>query len=223
MNKVLGRIFSLVGNIGTFLIVLVTLLVIVAGILTSSFNMVLACVLIAFNIVFTIIAHIGNNIEDSNLEGLKLKVILFRLLGWIPNFLGMIIAIVGVFVAILGGIGASDPEMFMGLIPAESVENYGLLVLGIAMLLGGVIWMNLYGVYILHHCKYCGANLKGGDYAYEEIERSAIFGNDDKVRLRSKIRFEFDCPECGETNVIFKTLQTDGEQIDNYARGIVGR
>ena len=113
--------------------------------------------------------------------------------------------------------------MYLGIIPAESVENYGLLVLGIAMVLGGIIWMNLYGAYILHHCKYCGSNLKGGDYAYEEIERSAKYGNDNKVRLRSKIRFEFDCPECGETNVIFKTLQTDGEQIDRYARGIVGR
>ena len=103
------------------------------------------------------------------------------------------------------------------------MENYGLVFWGIAMVVDGSILMNLYGAYILHHCKYCGTNLKGGDYSYEESEKTAMLGNDEEVRLNSKIRYEFDCPECGETTVCFKTLRTDGEQIDRYARGIVGK
>ena len=83
--------------------------------------------------------------------------------------------------------------------------------------------LDYYQHFVLHHCKYCGSNLKGGGYEYEEIEREAIFGNSDKVRLTSKIRFEFDCPECGESTVFFKKLSTNGEQIDKYARSIVGR
>jgi len=116
-----------------------------------------------------------------------------------------------------------DPTLFEEFIPAEVVENGGVLVLGIAMFVGGAVWMNIFGTYVLHHCKHCGCNLKGGDYDYEEIERSAFFDNSDKVHLRSKIRFEFECPECGESTVFYKTLRTDGEQIDNYARSIVGR
>ena len=197
--KVLGRVFSLVGNIGTFLAVL-------AAMFFGLFDLVMTCVFLGLSIVFFIIANIGNKIEDSIGEGLKLKITLFKLLGWFPNLVGKIIGIAGPFVIIFAVIGF--PEFLM---------------LGIAMFIGGAVWMNLYGAYILHHCKYCGSNLKGGGYEYEEIERSAMFGNSDKVRLVSKIRFEFDCPECGESTVFFKKLNTDGEQIDKYARSIVGR
>lgn len=197
--KVLGMVFSIVGNIGTFLAVL-------AAMFFSLFDMVMTCVFLGLSIVLFIIANIGNKIEDSIGEGLKVKIVLFRLLGWFPNLVGKIVGIAGPFVIIFAVIGF--PEFLM---------------LGIAMFIGGVVWMNLYGTYILHHCKYCGSNLKGGGYEYEEIERSAIFGNSDKVRLVSKIRFEFDCPECGESTVFFKKLNTNGEQIDKYARSIVGR
>ena len=197
--KVLGMVFSLVGNIGTFLAVL-------AAMFFGLFDMVMTCVFLGLSIVLFIIANIGNKIEDSIGEGLKVKIVLFRLLGWFPNLVGKIVGIAGPFVIIFAVIGF--PEFLM---------------LGIAMFIGGAVWMNLYGTYILHHCKYCGSNLKGGGYEYEEIERSAIFGNSDKVRLVSKIRFEFDCPECGESTVFFKKLNTNGEQIDKYARSIVGR
>lgn len=192
-------VFSLVGNIGTFLAVL-------AAMFFGLFDMVMTCVFLGLSIVLFIIANIGNKIEDSIGEGLKVKIVLFRLLGWFPNLVGKIVGIAGPFVIIFAVIGF--PEFLM---------------LGIAMFIGGAVWMNLYGTYILHHCKYCGSNLKGGGYEYEEIERSAIFGNSDKVRLVSKIRFEFDCPECGESTVFFKKLNTNGEQIDKYARSIVGR
>ena len=192
-------VFSLVGNIGTFLAVL-------AAMFFSLFDMVMTCVFLGLSIVLFIIANIGNKIEDSIGEGLKVKIVLFRFLGWFPNLVGKIVGIAGPFVIIFAVIGF--PEFLM---------------LGIAMFIGGAVWMNLYGTYILHHCKYCGSNLKGGGYEYEEIERSAIFGNSDKVRLVSKIRFEFDCPECGESTVFFKKLNTNGEQIDKYARSIVGR
>ena len=199
MKKVLGLVFSLVGNIGTFLTVL-------AAMFFGLFDMVMTCVFLGLSIVLFIIANIGNKIEDSIGEGLKVKIVLFRLLGWFPNLVGKIVGIAGPFVIIFAVIGF--PEFLM---------------LGIAMFIGGAVWMNLYGTYILHHCKYCGSNLKGGGYEYEEIEREAIFGNSDKVRLTSKIRFEFDCPECGESTVFFKKLSTNGEQIDKYARSIVGR
>ena len=223
MKKVLGLIFSLVGNIGTAIIVLVTCGVIALGVLSETFNMAVACVLLAFNVVLFVIANIGNSIEDELQEGLKVKIILFRLLGWIPKLLGLIIGIAGAFVILAGVVGIFDSSLFEGIIPIASVENKALLMLGIAMLVGGCLWLNLYGTYILHHCKYCGCNLKGGDYGYEEIERTATFGNSDKVRLTSKIRFEFDCPECGETTVFYKNLRTDGEMVDNFARSIVGK
>lgn len=223
MKKVLGLVFSLVGNIGTFLIVLATVLVVLFGVLVGTFNMTVTCVLLAFCIVLFIIANIGNNIQDSLGEGLKVKVMLFRLIGWLPNLVGKIIGIAGPFVIILGILGASDPTLFEGILSTEAVAKYGIVMLGVAMFVGGIVWMNLYGTYILHHCKYCGSNFKGGGYDYEEIEREAIFGNSDKVRLTSKIRFEFECPECGESTVFFKKLSTNGEQIDKYARSIVGR
>ena len=223
MKKVLGLIFSLVGNIGTFLIVSANILVVLLGVWVGTFNMDVACVLLAFCIVFFIIANIGNNIQDSLGEGLKVKVILFRLIGWLPNLIGTIIAIAGSIVTMWGVMTVSDPTLFEGILSTEAVEKYGIVMLGVVMSVGGIVWMKLYGGYILHHCKYCGSNLKGGGYDYEEIEREAIFGNSDKVRLRSKIRFEFDCPECGESTVFFKKFNTDGEQIDKYARRIVGR
>lgn len=223
MNKVLGLVFSLVGNIGTFLIVSANILVVLLGVLAGTFNMTLTCVLLAFCIVFFIIANIGNNIQDSLGEGLKVKVVLFRLIGWLPNLLGKIIGIAGPFVIILGIWGANDPKLFEGILSTEAVAEYGIVMLGVVMLVGGCVWMNLYGTYILHHCKYCGSNFKGGGYEYEEIEREANFGNSDKVTLTSKIRFEFVCPECGESTVFFKKLNTNGEQIDKYARSIVGR
>ena len=60
MKKVLGLVFSLVGNIGTFLIVTANILVVLLGVLAGTFNMTLTCVLLAFCIVFFIIANIGN-------------------------------------------------------------------------------------------------------------------------------------------------------------------
>lgn len=179
---------------------------VLAAMFFGLFDMVMTCVFLGLSIVLFIIANIGNKIEDSIGEGLKVKIVLFKLLGWLPNLVGKIVGIAGPFVIIFAVIGF--PEFLM---------------LGIAMFIGGAVWMNLYGTYILHHCKYCGSNLKGGGYEYEEIEREAIFGNSDKVRLTSKIRFEFDCPECGESTVFFKKLSTNGEQIDKYARSIVGR
>lgn len=223
MKKVLGIVFSIVGNIGTFLLVLATLGVIALGVLTASFDMVLAIVLIVSSIACFIIANIGNKIEDSLQNGLKVKFLIFKLLGWIPNLAGMILGIAGAFVIVAGVVGIFAPSLFEVFIPIESVENYGLLTLGVAMLVGGSIWINLYGAYTLHHCKHCGCNLNGGGYEYEEIERRAFVDNSNKVNLSSKIRFEFECPECGESTVFFKTLKTDGEQIDKFARSVIGR
>ena len=77
--------------------------------------------------------------------------------------------------------------------------------------------------YLEHHCKDCGANLRGSGYQYEEVERSYTVDSNNKGHLNSKVRFEVECAQCGAENIWYKKMSTDPENIDKYIRKIVGR
>ena len=77
--------------------------------------------------------------------------------------------------------------------------------------------------YLKCHCKSCGANLKGSGYQYEEVERSHSVDSNNKEHVKSKVRFEVECAQCGADNIWYQTMNTDPENIDKYIRRIVGR
>lgn len=77
--------------------------------------------------------------------------------------------------------------------------------------------------YNLHHCKRCGASLKGCGYEYEEQERSYSVDSNNNLKRNSKIRFEVDCEACGHENIWYHTMSTNAEAVEKYIRGIVGR
>lgn len=222
MQKILSLVLSLIGNIGILVVVLIGFFVMGIGIITGDIDPTTAYVCASLAIVFFIIAEIGNKMQDAAAWGLNVKIKLFKLIGWIPNIAGMVAGILGAFVIIIGAILGYDPTIVEGIIPVESVTEYKLCIFGGYLLVCGAAWATLFGGYIIRHCKHCGANLKGASYSYEEVERMFRSTSND-TKLTSKIRFEFDCPECGETTVFFKKLKTDAESVDKYARKIAGR
>ncbi|MBR2337594.1 MAG: hypothetical protein IKA61_06595 [Clostridia bacterium] len=205
--KIVGLIFSLLGNIGAALMFAVAVSITSYGLLRQDVNLTVTIVLTVLTIVLFIIGYIGNKIEDSVSNKLVTKYLLFKNIGWLPKVVGLIVAIAGAFI------------MFGGII-----YGVGMLVSGIQMLICGSICYSFYGDYVLKHCKFCGSNFKGGGFQYEEIERSTkyIKSKNDYV-VTSKMKFEFYCPNCKETTVLFNKMKTDAKLIDKFARNIIGK
>ena len=221
--KVLGLVFSLLGDILTFVAFAITLVIMGNDILMGTSNITLYIVMSVITVVLAILASIGNKIQDREQSGLKLKYNLFKFIAWIPTFISLVASIAGVIILIYGllvefaGVEVSGLD-FVYASPSD------LCFIGAYMFIAGVICHTLYGDYTLLHCKYCGCNLKGGDYDYEEIEREYSYNSDrDEERLVSRIKFTFYCPECDGENIVYKKMKTDEEKVDRFARSVVGK
>ena len=100
-------------------------------------------------------------------------------------------------------------------------EYFGLLALFGHVLVPYVLLDFSFGFegYAAKHCKYCGKNLRGSDYSYEEYEREMLSHGS----TRSSVEFHFYCAECGEDNARYEKMSTNKKKIDKHARKIVGR
>ena len=222
MKKVVGAILSLIGNLGVLVLFAVTLIKIGTGFQVEAFDMPSAIALSVATFAAFIVANIGNKMEDDAEGSLKLKYVLMAFARFFVKIICLVAAVAGLFILILG-VGAGFSEEMLNIIKSVIAEPNVTAVsfLGGYMFIGGAICLTLYNSYVLKHCNHCGASLKGGDYAYEEVERTCA-SNGQRETVTSKIRFEFTCPECREDKVFYKKMRTDAEYVDNFARTVVG-
>lgn len=216
MKKILGLIFSLVGNIGIVIVFLLNAFLILLNLQAEEFSLTLPIILSVVTIVLYILATIGNKFEDEEEgSGIKTKYVFMKIAGLILGSVIMtLICVAGLIVAIFG-----VANIFMEMV--SGLNNTAVIFFGAFVFVGGIFVKTVYS-YAEFHCAHCGLNLKGCDWEYEEYEREYSVGNDEKVRSKSRVKFIFTCENCGHDNVRHKTMNTDGEQIDNYARTIAG-
>lgn len=223
--KIIGGILSLIGNVGVIIIFFAAVFACFMGVFDEKFDIALAAGMGAALIVAKIISMIGNKIDDKTGGGarLKIKYILLKIVNFFTNWIVTIVSVLGV----LGLVGL----LIYGSIPSEELVAQGIyfnfnmdaaICLCVMLFIGGALYTSTLETYIQRHCKHCGASLKGGDYEYEEKERWFEIRRD-KEPVRSKIRFEFTCPECDRETVVYRTMPTDEQKVEKYADRIVGR
>ena len=222
MKKVVGAILSLVGNLGVLVLFAVSLMTLGTSLQVQEFDMTSAIALSVATFVAFIVANMGNKMEDGAEGSLKFKYGLMAFARFFVKIICLVASVAGVFI-LLAGLCAGFSEEVLNIIKSviEEPNVTAVTFLGGYMFIGGAICLTLYNSYVLKHCNHCGASLKGGDYAYEEVERTCA-SNGQRETVTSKIRFEFTCPDCGEDKVFYKKMRTDAEYVDNFARTVVG-
>lgn len=216
MKSVLGKVFSLIGNIGLFILFFINVLLFLLKGGQEEVNYTLNIIFMCLFVVIYGLATIGNKFQDNDESANLLRKYKLMKIGkvFFGSIIMMFISVVGLFILIFG-VANKFGEF-------TEANNTLLMVMGGFLFIGGSMMLANYG-YTDYHCKYCGENLKGSSFEYEEFEREYNVGNDNKVHAKSKVEFIFHCASCGEENVRYKKMPTDRKSIDKYARGIVGR
>lgn len=226
MKKLLGVIFSTIGNLGVFasfiLIVSFNVLNVLSTfkiIVLQRFDFVIMAVLAGIALISYIFSLIGTKLDDSSfVQGayMKFKRTTMNIVKVL--FCNTFILIV----LVLGLLGVAFMAFMAFIDDTGLVTNpVDFIVSAVALLLGMSFLIAVFSNYVTKHCPFCGSSYSGGEYEYEEEERSYNTTNDGKVNVNSNIRFEITCPTCNETHTYRRKMKTDAASVQKYADNII--